>query len=499
MSTKEQARNLSLRTQQEACERFCAREGITVAKVFVEEGESAKSLDRPVFQDLLAYCRANGGRVHAVVVYDLSRFARNALDHHSVRALLTKLGVTLRSVTQPIDDSSSGVMMEGVLAAMAQFDNKLRAERTVAGMKAAIERGRWPFRTPLGYARVTDSSGCTTIVPDPASAPLVKQAFELVGAGTHSKRKALDVVTSLGLRTARGDNVSKQSFELMLANPVYAGWLYVPTWDDIGARRAAFERIVSEELFRRVQDVLSGRRKGTVPHERNHPDFPLRRFVNCWSCGTPLTGSWSRGRGKKYAYYRCRKPGCRGVNVAKDTIENEFANFLTGMRPKMEYWQLFREIVVDTCHERQREAMESIRTFERRIETLLQKKDRIVEAFVHTHAIDERTYRRQIDRLDGEVASAESAAAEARLDELDVEAIMDFAEALLSEPATLWLQASPDQKQQLQKAMFPEGTTYRGGAFGTAATSSVFTLLRPIEAQDGGMASPTGFEPVSPP
>jgi hypothetical protein len=41
--------------------------------------------------------------------------------------------------------------MEGVLAAFAQFDNDCRSDRTRAGMKAALELGRWVFLAPLGY------------------------------------------------------------------------------------------------------------------------------------------------------------------------------------------------------------------------------------------------------------------------------------------------------------------------------------------------------------
>jgi DNA invertase Pin-like site-specific DNA recombinase len=44
--------------------------------------------------------------------------------------------------TEPIDDTSTGKLMEGVLAAFAQFDNDVRSDRTRAGMKAALELGR---------------------------------------------------------------------------------------------------------------------------------------------------------------------------------------------------------------------------------------------------------------------------------------------------------------------------------------------------------------------
>lgn len=76
--------------------------------MFEDAGESAKTIDRPEFKRLLEYCRDNKRRVQFVVVYNVTRFARNAHDHAVVRALLNRLGVTLRSVNEPIGDDSVG-------------------------------------------------------------------------------------------------------------------------------------------------------------------------------------------------------------------------------------------------------------------------------------------------------------------------------------------------------------------------------------------------------
>jgi DNA invertase Pin-like site-specific DNA recombinase len=77
VSTKEQAENLSLPTQLCACEEYCRRQGYDVLERFHEEGESAKSTDRSQPQNLLTFCRLNKGRVHFVVVFNLTRFARD--------------------------------------------------------------------------------------------------------------------------------------------------------------------------------------------------------------------------------------------------------------------------------------------------------------------------------------------------------------------------------------------------------------------------------------
>jgi hypothetical protein len=64
----------------------------------------------------------------------------------------------------------------------------------------------------------------------------------------------------------------------------------------VRGKRGDFEPLISEDLFYRVQSVLSGGVPSTTPQQRAHPDFPLRAFVRCESCGRAVTGSWSKGR-----------------------------------------------------------------------------------------------------------------------------------------------------------------------------------------------------------
>jgi site-specific DNA recombinase len=151
VSCRELLGDEALDTQLRACEEYCRREGFEIVERFKEEGESAKTADRTELQRLLGYCRTNKGKVHFVVVFNLTRFARDKYDHFALRSLLQSLGISLRSATEPIDDTSTGKLMEGVLAAFAQFDNDVRSDRTRAGMRAALELGRWTFLAPFGY------------------------------------------------------------------------------------------------------------------------------------------------------------------------------------------------------------------------------------------------------------------------------------------------------------------------------------------------------------
>src|SRR6185436_11847139 len=227
VSTKEQTENLSLPTQLKACHEYCARQGFTVLERFREEGEGAKTADRTELQKLLQYCRLNKGKVQFVVVFNLTRFAREKYDHFALRALLKSLGISLRSATEPIDDTSTGKLMEGVLAAFAQFDNDVRSERTRGGMKAALELGRWTFVAPLGYVTAHKSSG-KSLIHDPERGPLVQRAFEDLATGRYTKQQILARVTELGLRTRKGLALSPQSLGEMVRNRVYIGLIESP-------------------------------------------------------------------------------------------------------------------------------------------------------------------------------------------------------------------------------------------------------------------------------
>jgi site-specific DNA recombinase len=463
---------------------------------FVEEGESAKTAGTE-FQKLISYCGGNRKRVQFIVVYSSSRFSRDQFVHVTFRALLKKQGVTLRSVTEPIDDTSTGRLMETMLSAIAQFENDVKADRTKAGMQAALESGRWTFGAPLGYVR-TGGRG-SSIVPDRERAPHIRRAFELLASGLHTKQEILRIVNTNGLRTLRGKPVSTQTFQALVRNPIFAGWMKVRGWQDLPPMRGDFEPIVTQEVFDQAQAVLDGKRSTVTSYSRNHPDFPLRRFAHCEACRTPLTASWSQGRSKRYAHYRCRSPKCRGVNVSRDTLHAAFVAYLEAMRPKPEFVRLFREIVLDVWRESQREIIVTRKRLQDRLDTLHGKKDRVVEAFLHERLIDQATYQRQVANLDEEIASAEVAVHEAHVDEIDVEGVLGFAEHLLSDPARMWSEATLDQRQRLQKVLFPQGVTCSpDGRFGTAETSVIFRLLQALPAQNEKEASPTGFEPVLP-
>ena len=489
VSTLEQVSNLSLTTQLEACRHYCETHGLTVDAEFTDRGESAKTTNRPQFLTMLEHCQKNKGRIDVVVVYNVSRFSRDTHDHLGVRAQLHKCGVALRSVTEPIDETAVGRLNEGLMSLISQFDNNVKAERTVVVMTAALELGRWTHRAPIGYLNGDTKKGEPSLIPDLERAPLMRRAFEL--AAEHPIVDVLRECKRLGLTTRKGLPVAKQTLSAALRNPLYVGRVNSPRFG-LKDVKGDFEALISETLFMRVQAALAGRAGPSLHNVRKNPDFPLRRFTRC-ECGTALTGSSSRGRTKQYAYYHC--PAC-GVRVPREDLESQFVDLLESLQPTDEFLAVFRTMLVEKWQKRGAAAGRIQGNLKRKLVELESEQERIAVRLLRddqNSAVYERLLAKERDQATQIRLEIENA----KIEKFDIEGVLDFAERALCNAAHLWLVAVPEQKPRLQRAFFPNGLTFEGGKLRTDVTSSAFNLLASHSESVSGLASPTGFEPVS--
>ena len=492
VSTQEQVENLSLELQESRCRELCQKKGWSVLRVFREEGQSAKTTRRDEFQRMLRFCKDPKSAVGRIVVYDLSRFARNMLDQLFTEKELKDVGIRLESVREPTEDTALGRLHRNTLAAYNQYDNDNRSERTVAGMTQAAKVGRFPFKAPIGYINVSQHRG-HNLIPDPKTAPLIRKAFELFATGLQSKAEVLKQLNMLGLTTRKGLPMSAQTFQKLLVNPIYAGWVAIPKW---GMKcQGSFEPIVGQHLFDTVQDVLQGRTVVAKAYDHNNPDFPLRIFVRCGICGEPITGGWSTGKNKKYAYYRCRRAKCDLRSVGREDLESKFILVLKHLTPAPDLVAEFMTTVRGAWKGRQGDAEAAYAAIQQRLDHARQRKDKLVDLRIDGD-INQATYKEKDERLSTDIEAAEVELRQVESQFLDLEGVLAFAEKIITSPARLWLESSLDQRQRLQQTFFPNGLTFNGEEFGTHLNSSFFSLLKGVSEGESLLASPTGFEPV---
>ena len=490
VSTDDQAvGNNSLPMQRDYCTRFAQSKGLTPVQFF-SEAASAKSTKRREFIRMLQYCSDNEHAVSAVIVYTVTRFARVVRDHQNVRAKLQEMGIRLYSASENFDDSPAGRFVETVLSAQGEFDNEQKAEQTIQRMQAAQRAGKWTHRAPVGYvnARVPGN-----ILPHPTYGPIIRQAFEMYAEGA-SKARVHRHVTALGLK------VSPQTFDKILRNPIYSGWLH-SSWGI--TQRGAWEPLISEELYNRVEARDTETRP--ITHKRNaeNEEFPLRRFAKCASCNGGLTGCFAKSKnGTKFPYYYCYRTGCRAAKFPRATLHGHFLEFLQWSSVPADMFPYFKAALERTYSQRNEHLVAARKSHDQRLKEVQARKARVLELMI-SGSIPEATGKEEFEHCGKLIAELESQAnLPAAPSREELQYLLDFAEWLLPNLPSVWNAASYDGKIQFQNVLFPNGveTDYTGIR---TQEMGIFSIENDIPMADAGvvmgMASPGGFEPPLPP
>jgi site-specific DNA recombinase len=307
-STDEQGQGTTLAIQRERVELFIRSQGWSLAedRVFVDDGYSGSTLDRPAMRLLREAVRA--GEVDCVVVYKLDRLSRSLLDTVTLVRREWQERCTLYSATENFDTCSPvGQMVFNLLVSFAEFERNLIRERTLSGKRKRAQQGRNAGqRYAYGYRRgddggwVLDSVDETGGLAGPAA--VVRQIFSRYMAGT-SMAAIAAALNQAGHAAPQGGAWGLGAISRVLANPAYAG-----TYQYGGSQVAgAIPAIVSAEEFAQVQQRRRGR---TGRPDRARPgQYLLSGLARCGRCGRPVAGS--RGRGRRY--YVCtgrRACGC---------------------------------------------------------------------------------------------------------------------------------------------------------------------------------------------
>lgn len=122
--------------EQETRLQLGALEKANCYKIYSEKTSGISS--RPVLQDAVK----NMASGDTLVVYKFDRLGRSLRDLLQLIDTLAKRGIGIRSLTEPLDTSTPiGKLLFQQLGAFAEFERSLIRERSIAGQRAAIERG----------------------------------------------------------------------------------------------------------------------------------------------------------------------------------------------------------------------------------------------------------------------------------------------------------------------------------------------------------------------
>lgn len=341
---------ISIPAQRLSCERKADQLGLSIVAEYVEAGISGTEMTKRVeFQRMLERIRRDKD-VDYVIVYKLSRFARNRTDDAIVMADLQKRGVTLISATEQIDATPVGQLMHGILSAFNEYRSREDGADIAYKMGQKAKNGGTLGKAPLGYINTlerVEGREFRGIAVDQERAPFVQLAFKMFDEGDVSMEDIADTLADRGLETrptARrpAGPVSTSKISSMLRDPYYVG--------DITYKGEKFEgrhpAIIDRELFDRVQLRLeasgrAGERKRIYPHY-------LKGTLWCGECyavrglhAKRMLIQRSIGRlGGEYFYFFCRgrQEGiCDSRHLPFDLVEDKIIEHYRTVQLRAEF------------------------------------------------------------------------------------------------------------------------------------------------------------------
>ena len=309
-------REESIEGQIRECTAYAEKNGITVIKHYIDRAFSAKTDNRPEFQQMI---KDSGKKLFdAVLVWKFDRFARNRFDSANYKMILKKNGVHLISVMEPIAEGSQGILVETLLEGMAEYYSAELSEKVIRGQTENALKGKCTGGTgTIGYKIDEDKFYHL----DPLTSPLVLEAFQRYDNGD----KMVEIVNFLndkGVRNMLGGKMTHSSVNTMLKNRRYIGEL---SFRDIVVPDA-IPVIVPKDLFDRVQKRLDKNKRAPACGKADE-EYLLTTKLFCGKCDALMfVESGTSATGRTYYYYKCanvkRRKGCNKKTVQKDWLED---------------------------------------------------------------------------------------------------------------------------------------------------------------------------------
>ena len=203
-------REASIEGQIRECTAFAEKNGITVLRHYIDRAISAKTDNRPEFQNMII--DSNKKLFDMIIVWKLDRFARNRYDSARYKAQLKKNGVKVVSATEVISDGAEGIILESMLEGFAEYYSVDLSEKVVRGMTDNALKCMFNGGTlPMGY--VIDAEQHFQI--DPVTAPYILDAFKQYDEGTTMKQ-IRDWLNEQGMKNTRGNPLTYNSVQHLL-------------------------------------------------------------------------------------------------------------------------------------------------------------------------------------------------------------------------------------------------------------------------------------------
>lgn len=339
--------DLSVAQQEAVIRQFCAQNSLVLVQLFKDEARPGGSTaGREAFDRMMSHF-LEGAEEAGLIIWSLSRFARNDMDSQLYKIQLRKAGFVIHSMTDNLPEGIYGRLIEYVI----DFNNALFREMLSKEVKRGLyhlvrEFGAVPGVPPVGFKRQEIVIGkkrngeprtASRWVIDEEVAPRVRLAWKMRAAG--QSYKVIHKVTRL--------YGTKNSYPTFFKNRLYLGELH---FRDLVIKDYC-EPLITQEDWDAVQKRFQPK---AVQLAEDHPrravsQFALTGLVKCARCGGPMNGDVVNTKEikRRWVYYLCnnhkRFKSCDAKRIPQELLEEAIIADLVGYVLKPETLRHMRE------------------------------------------------------------------------------------------------------------------------------------------------------------
>jgi DNA invertase Pin-like site-specific DNA recombinase len=297
-SSELQSDSFSLDAQLRQIKEQAERDGVEIVKVFADPAQSAyRKKYRPGITAMREAARR--GEFKILYVHKVDRLARRLEWSLEIVHELQELDILFKAVQQPFDLSTpEGKLLFHLVSSLGEFYSDNLSKETNKGKLERSLQGYHNAKVPWGYISV-EKGNRKVGVPDPEKASIVVEMFERYASDRFSDMQIAEWLNSQGLQTDRGHPFGKDTVRDMLSNLYYAGKIRYrgmsvrPKGVSVRATTPKIaigqhEAIISEELWRKSQEVRASRRVQADTKQKTASTNLLQGLVVCARCGRKL-------------------------------------------------------------------------------------------------------------------------------------------------------------------------------------------------------------------
>ena len=320
--------------------------------------------------------------VAVVYAWEISRIARKKKVLFSILDLLISKKIQLK-ISEPriellnVDGSinEAGEMVFTLFAQMAESEMRNKKARFQRSKKANTEQGRYNGgRVHYGY---TVDNG--KIVVNDDEAEVVRLIYSLYASGEYSISTIANELNSRGIRM-RGKAISDHFIANMLHTTAFIGYTVH------NGNKRTYERIISDDLYNEVHQVMKGNYKGDITKKSKHINLAAKLIV-CPECGRHWFAT-----NRSYTCIGHRKYGCSNTeSIAVEWVD--IAAWSVAKACEMDYIYNFTETKADEARKQIEVNNQKIATLNDKISKVDERKKRIATAYINLLITEEEQKR----------------------------------------------------------------------------------------------------------